>query len=419
MSSNFRFLHAADLHLDSPLQGLTSLEQAPEAIRDATRHALDRLIELAREEKVAFVLLAGDIYDGSWRDYSTGLFFIDRMARLGRENIRVVMISGNHDADSQITHALRLPDNVHRLETRAPQTLLFDELAVAIHGQGYRQRAERDNLVRDYPPARSGYCNIGLLHTALSGRSGHEPYAPCTLDDLRSRGYDYWALGHVHQREVVLEDDPWVVFPGNLQGRHIRECGPKGATLVTVRDGSIRQVEHRSLDVLRWRRLEVQCEGCLDGEDMLQRAREGLQQAADEAEQRLLALRLTLSGATAAHFQLIARPQHWQAELEALALTIGDLWLEHVDFHTRPPGDFPQAFGSTTPQAALIAAVTTLDCSPEGLRALLPELDTLQSRLGRELHDELGDLLPVDEHAMANLRDDIRDLLVARLLERV
>ncbi|OQX19696.1 MAG: hypothetical protein BWK76_03805 [Desulfobulbaceae bacterium A2] len=418
MCPNFRFLHAADLHLDSPLLGLTSLEQAPETIRGATRQALDRLVDLAREEKVAFVLLAGDIYDGSWRDYSTGLFFVDRMARLGRDQIRVVMISGNHDADSQITNALRLPDNVHRLDTNAPQTLRFKDLAVAIHGQGYHQRAERGNLARAYPQALAGHCNIGLLHTALGGRSGHEPYAPCTLDDLRAHGYDYWALGHVHQREVVLEADPWVVFPGNLQGRHIRESGPKGATLVTVRDGHVSAVEHRSLDVVRWRRLELSCAGCLDAEEILHRSREALQQSADEAEQRLLALRLTLTGTTAAHFQLTARPSHWQAELEAQALAIGDLWLERLDFCTRPPGDFQQVFGDTTPQATLIEAVTSLDCSPEGLRSLLPDLDALHNRLGRELRDGITELLPTDDGAMARLRDDIRDLLVARLLER-
>jgi len=412
-----RFLHAADLHLDSPLLGLARCETAPlETLRDATRRALDRLVDLAREEQVAMVLLAGDIYDGSWRDYSTGLFFIERMTRLARANIRVVMISGNHDAESQITGALRLPDNVRLLGTRAPETVLFEDLAVAVHGQGYRQRVERDNLARRYPPPCPGSCNIGLLHTALGGRSGHEPYAPCSLDDLCSRGYDYWALGHVHQREVVRPGDPWVVFPGNLQGRHIRESGSKGATLVTVHDGHIQTVEHRVLDVLRWQRLELDCEGCLDEEELLRRTRDALRRAADEGDRRLLALRLTLHGHTPVHFQLTARPGYWRAQLQAMALHQGEIWLEEVNFHTRAPGEWRQNFGASSPQASLLEAAAALDCGPAGLHSLLPDLDGVLNRLRRELGDD-DPLLPRDDHEAARLRDDIRDLLAARLLE--
>lgn len=228
----FKFIHAADIHLDSPLRGLARYEGAPVAeLRSATRQALEGLIRTAIEEEVAFVLLAGDLYDGDWRDYNTGLFFASQMSKLRKVGIKVFLISGNHDAQSQITKTIRLPDNVRQLSTRKPETVLLENVGVAIHGRGFATRAVTEDISATYPDARAGYFNIGMLHTSANGREGHEPYAPCTVQGLAAKGYDYWALGHVHKREV-LSEDPWIVFSGNIQGRHIREQGAKGCSLV-------------------------------------------------------------------------------------------------------------------------------------------------------------------------------------------
>ncbi len=222
-----------------------------EQIRLAARRAFDNLVQLAIDEQVAFVLLAGDLYDGDWKDYNTGIYFVNRMGRLREAGIPVIMVSGNHDAASQITRSLKLPDNVTLFPHRSVGTLHLDHLGVAIHGQSFSARSVMDDLVRNYPQGDPLLFNIGLLHTSLNGRPGHEPYAPCTLDALRSKGYQYWALGHIHQREEICRD-PWVVFSGNIQGRHIRETGPKGCTLVSVDEGRVISVEERELDVLRW-----------------------------------------------------------------------------------------------------------------------------------------------------------------------
>ena len=248
----FSFLHAADIHLDSPLKGLEEYQDAPlEQIRIAARRAFDNLVDLAVEEKVAFVLLAGDLYDGDWKDYNTGIYFLSRMGRLQDAGIRVFMVSGNHDAASQITRSLRLPGNVTLFPYRHAGTHILDDYGVALYGQSFSDRSVTADLTGNYPQGNPAFFNIGLLHTSLNGRTGHEPYAPCTLDALRSKGYQYWALGHVHQREEV-SSDPWVVFPGTIQGRHIRETGSKGCTLVRVQDERVVSVEHRELDVLRW-----------------------------------------------------------------------------------------------------------------------------------------------------------------------
>lgn len=266
----FKFIHAADIHLDSSPRGLARYEGAPvEQLRGATRRALENLIELAIAEKAAFVLLVGDLYDGDWKDYNTGLFFAAQMAKLREANIHVFLVAGNHDADSQITRHLRLPDNVTMFPTQAPERKVLADFDVALYGQGFHTRAVTKDLSVAYPEPDPTLFNIGLLHTSVDGREGHEPYAPCTVEGLRSKGYDYWALGHVHKREI-LHEDPWIVFPGNTQGRHVRETGPKGCLLVTVQDGRVLP-EFRGLDMLRWSVCEVDVSGTATAEEALDR----------------------------------------------------------------------------------------------------------------------------------------------------
>src|SRR5581483_1458548 len=169
----FKFVHAADIHLDSPLLGLDRYEGAPvDAIRGATRRAMANLVQLAIRERVNFVILAGDIYDGDWPDYNTGLFFINEVRKLQDANIPVVILRGNHDAESRITCRLTLPANTQELPTDRPGSIRLDEIGVALHGQGYARQAETRNLVAQYPPPVSGWCNIGVLHTGLNGRDG-------------------------------------------------------------------------------------------------------------------------------------------------------------------------------------------------------------------------------------------------------
>ncbi|MBW2597058.1 MAG: DNA repair exonuclease, partial [Deltaproteobacteria bacterium] len=201
----------------------------------ATRRAFDNLVQTAIKEKVSFVLIAGDLYDGDWKDYNTGLYFVSQMNRLRDVNIPVYIVAGNHDAASKVSRVLRLPESVHLFPTQKPATLCINNIDVAIHGQSFASPAVKKDLSAKYPPRLPGYFNIGMLHTCVTGREGHESYAPCTLDGLRSKGYDYWALGHVHQHEVLM-DDPLIVFPGNIQGRHVQETGPKGCVLVSVDD---------------------------------------------------------------------------------------------------------------------------------------------------------------------------------------
>ena len=328
--SSFRFLHAADIHLDSPLKGLAG--SAAERIHTATREALDRLVGLAIEEQVAFLIIAGDLYDGDWRDYKTGLFFVSQMGRLHEAGIPVYLLYGNHDAESQITRRLTLPDNVRVFGSRKPQSCQIDDLGVVLHGQSFGKRDITDNLALAYPDPVNGAFNIGVLHTGLGGMGGHENYAPCSLNDLVNKGYDYWALGHVHQAQV-LNERPHIVFPGNLQGRHARETGAKGASLVTVEGGEVMDLVTLHSDVVRWSLVPVDMENATNIGEAVDRVRHAIENAvATFADGRMLACRIELRGRTEIHGQLLAAEDRLLAEARSSALSLGEdtAWVEKV-----------------------------------------------------------------------------------------
>jgi DNA repair exonuclease SbcCD nuclease subunit len=341
-----KFLHAADLHLDSSLRGLESYEGAPvEAIRGATRRAFENLVRLATEEKVDFVLLAGDLYDGDWNDFNTGLYFSKQMNRLRDAGIRVFGIAGNHDAQSTMTRCLPLPDNVLMFPTESPGSHALDDLGVVIHGQGFPHQKVEENLARGYPGPVKDMFNIGLLHTCADGAEGHGRYAPCSPTELKSKEYDYWALGHVHTRQT-LSERPYIAFPGNPQGRHVRETGEKGCLLVTVADGRKAVAKFRRLDVVRWERCEIEAWEAEHEDDLMAAVEARLRQLMDEEDpERLLAVRVEFRGPCRLHDRLLSDPVRTAAEVRnrAAALATGRdgdrLWIEQVKVTTKPMRD--------------------------------------------------------------------------------
>jgi len=418
--TTFRFIHTADVHIDSPLIGLTRHEgSAAERIRSATREAFDNLIGQAIDEQVAFVVIAGDLYDGDWRDFHTGLFFSLQMGRLAKAGIRAFVLYGNHDAESQITRRLSLPDNVKVFSARKPDSFLVNEFKVALHGQSFRQRDVTDNLVPGYPDPVSGMFNIGVLHTALGGMAGHENYAPCSLDDLKTKGYDYWALGHVHNGQVVHEN-PHVVFPGNLQGRHIRETGPKGAHLVTVEDGEITDFTTLHCDVVRWSRLSVPVDDCGHSAEVSDRVRQSIEQAvAAEADGRLLACRIELTGTSKIHGELLASAEDLMAEAQAAALGIGDdaAWIERLVVLTQPQRD-PSASADQQDALGELRSMLADAGKDDGLlQQLASDIGELSRRLPADLRTGVEDaaLKAAINGKYADVIGHVQDYLSARL----
>ncbi|WP_462330034.1 metallophosphoesterase family protein [Thiohalocapsa halophila] len=409
----FRFLHAADTHIDSPLVGLDAYEGAPvAALRGATRRAFENLVALAVDEAVDFLLIAGDLYDGDWRDFSTGLFFTAQMARLHQAGIPVYVIAGNHDAASVLTRRLDLPENVHFFSTRTAETLEVDGLPVAVHGRGFPNRRVPENLALEYPQPLPGRFNIGLLHTSLAGAPGHATYAPCQLKDLTGKGYGYWALGHVHQPQVLARD-PWVIFPGNLQGRHVRETGPRGCRLVTVDDAlEVVSADHRSLDVVRWARLVVDLTGVQDQDAALARIGDALASALEEADGRLLAARLVLAGNTPLHGALARSLPHWRAQCQARAQIVGGerIWIEELEPTTAPVYDLDALAARDDLTRILLEG---LDASLGGAPETPPEVRELLGVLPPEIRDDLEATL--DAARRPALLAEVRALLLEAL----
>ncbi len=397
---------------------LEAYEGAPvEELRNATRRALENLVRLAVSQEVAFVLIAGDLYDGDWKDYNTGLHLAAQMQKLREAGIPVLWTAGNHDAASRITRTLRLPEGVHRFPSDRPDTVPLDDPGVAVHGQSFASPAVRRDLAAGYPDPDPGRFNIGLLHTCATGREGHEPYAPCSLETLRSKGYDYWALGHVHQREVLLKD-PLAVFPGNTQGRHARETGPKGCMLVRVDDRGRPEAAFHPLDAARWFVEDVDASEDRSGFDVVDRAVDRFESLLEDNAGLPLVVRVRILGESRAHEAVASDVEHWTQEIRAAALESGGgrLFLEKVRVETQPPLDEEAERAASGPVAELLETLDEIACDPGELEALGRSLEELERKLPRELR-ESGDAPSLTEpDRVRQVLSQARPLLIRRLV---
>ena len=416
----FKFLHAADIHLDSPILKLEEYEGAPlDELRGATRRAFENLVQLAVDENVDFLLLAGDLYDGNWKDYNTGLYFVSQMSKLREAEIPVFIIAGNHDAASKITKTLRLPEGVHLFPSKRPHTFSIEKIDVAIHGQSFSSPIVKNDLSAKYPSPLSDCFNIGLLHTCATGREGHEPYAPCKIEDLKSKGYDYWALGHVHQREV-LHEDPLILFSGNSQGRHVRETGPKGCMLVNVDDKGRAKANFRSLDVARWFVVAIDASPVGSGYEVLDLIMVRLEKLLEENEGLPLVVRIEISGESKAHSDLASDIEKWTNEIRSAALDTsgGRICIEKMKMKTTMPVDIQSLKTASGPVGELLQYMDEINTDSDRLKNLGSELEDLERKLPRELK-EGGDVLALNDPAWIKaILEQVRPMLIRRLIKK-
>ena len=261
MSDSFRFIHAADLHVDSPFRGLTEVpSHMREALQGATFQAVSNLVDTAIAEKVDFVVIAGDLFDSADRSLRAQLALQREWQRLHANGMQLFVIHGNHDPLSGQQAALRWPDSVHFFGAagveQVPAYTRSGEIAAYITGVSYRSSSVTANLAASYVARQDGSYGIALLHGNVDGQAGHDPYAPCKLDELVGAGFHYWALGHIHQR-TVLHEYPHVVYSGNTQGRHAKETGAKGCYVVDVSASYETSLRFVPLDVIRWASLQT------------------------------------------------------------------------------------------------------------------------------------------------------------------
>lgn len=353
----FRFIHCADLHLDSPFQGLLSVSPVVrDRMKEAALAALDRLVDLAVRERVAFVLFCGDVYDAADRSIRAQIRFQRALERLEREGIGAYVIWGNHDPADGYRAVLNWPKNVTVLGTESVETFVASDgegnVLAEISGYSYPTARVTDNVSLRYPSdsIHPGAFRIGMLHANVGGSKEHGNYAPCSTGDLLKAGMDYWALGHIHQR-AVLHEQPWIVYPGNLQGRHAKETGEKGCYVVEVSEDRTAELRFEALDSVRWERLVVEIDELETEQDLVEALEVAWEGLAAKLNGRSAFVRVSVQGRGRLH-DVVTRPgwaDDWLSGLreEAAGRLESDggeafLWPERIELDTEPAWDWAE-----------------------------------------------------------------------------
>ncbi len=384
----FRFIHTADLHLDSPLNTLALRDEAlAREVRIASRTALERIVSACLENEVDALLIAGDLYDRDQRSIRTAEFLARQMRRLDDRKILVFIIRGNHDAASALTSELSLPDNVHVFDTKGG-TVLIERAGVAVHGVSFPKGRVSKSLLPRFAAPVTGMFNIGLLHTSVSGSEGHDVYAPCTLAELKAQGYDYWALGHIHKR-MVHSRAPAIVMPGIPQGRDINEDGPKSASLISVDDRTVVAITEVPTARAQFERIRVNLAGAETLSEVVQRAELALEKARGEAEAELLVARIILDGQTPLAPWLRLNDELALSDLSLAAERVGGTRIDSVRLECRLPAN-----ESDTASGPVGELRHILDKGALGNTELMKEararLDAIRKALPPEIRNEFG-----------------------------
>ncbi|RUX71947.1 DNA repair exonuclease [Mesorhizobium sp. M7A.F.Ca.US.006.04.2.1] len=333
----FRFVHTADIHLDSPLRSLALRNgDLAELVGDASRQAFVSIVDLCLAERVDALVIAGDLYDGDQTSMKTARFLASQMTRLHQAGIRVFKIRGNHDALSRISKQLVFPETVTIFGGR-PQSVLQTAagLDVMFHGLSFASPKAPDSLLPKYSVPREGAVNVGIMHTSLAGSPGHDVYAPCNATDLHAHGFDYWALGHIHVRQVHPGAST-VVMPGIPQGRDINEAGEKSVTLVTIRDDRTVEIEERLTSIAQFEGVNVDLTEMEEWSDVVGRVRSALERVRASVKSRHAVVRLDLTGASPLSWALIRDRDLLLAEAEQAAEQTGDTWVEKLELKVSP-----------------------------------------------------------------------------------
>ncbi|MCY3726623.1 MAG: DNA repair exonuclease [Rhodobacteraceae bacterium] len=332
----FRFVHTADLHLDSPLKSLALRDpELKQQVGIGTRETFAKIVNLCIEEKVDALLIAGDLYDSDQTSMYTARFLANQMQRLHQEGIRVFIIKGNHDAGSVITGQLIFPDSVKIFSIKAETvTIAKGDLNIAIHGVSFPNRPVPESLVPKFPSPSEGMFNIGMLHTSLGGAQGHDTYAPSNINELQQVGYDYWALGHIHKQSCHTGETT-VVMPGIPQGRNIGEDGEKTVSLVSVDETGITELQQVSLSVLQFERVKIDVSDITEWRELVETIHKSIQQLMQTLSHKIYVLRLNLLGTTDLNWRIRRDSEILLEEARRIVDDNHEFWIEKVEINTR------------------------------------------------------------------------------------
>lgn len=401
-----RILHTADVHLDSPLKSLALRDpELREQVQTATRSAFTKIVDTAISEAVNALLISGDLFDSTERSARTAAYLAGQLDRLRDNSIQVFYIKGNHDAENPLTGEVSLPENVHVFDGRGGKVQLSEN--IWIHGVSFANRHAPESLLPKFPVPVIGAINIAMLHTSLAGASGHDPYAPCTVNELSSSGFDYWALGHIHSRKVHSEK-PWIVMPGMPQGRDIGEAGPKSVSLLTV--GKKIEVTEVSTSQIEFLNITLDV-AMVENDDRLRDIlRQGFHETESLLDARSGVVRVTLSGSTPLRWQILRDQDIWVEIASQFARETGRLWLDKLIFNLT---DIPTSSNNATDELALTMDIIRNEYGFS--KTIRTELENILTELPPQRR---GELVP-DAEAIEKLSDQLAkdgaELILARM----
>jgi len=401
-----KILHTADVHLDSPLKSLALRdEELRDQVHTATRTAFTRIINTAIAENVSALLIAGDLFDRVERSARTAAYLTGQLDRLRDSNIRVFYVKGNHDAENPLTGELSLPDNVHIFDGRGGKVQLSED--IWIHGVSFANRHAPESLLPKFSAPVAGAINIAMLHTSLAGAAGHDPYAPCTVKDLVAAGFDYWALGHVHRRQVHAEA-PWIIMPGTPQARDIGEPGPKSATLLTIGETiEVAEVPTSSVEFLN---VTIDATEAENEDGLRGLLRNVLRETANSLISDSGVIRLFLTGSTPRRWQILRDQDVWIEAVSQYARETGSLWLDKLVFNL---SDVAETGSSATDELAAI--METIRQEPGFAETCRADIKTIMAELPAQRR---GELVP-DENSMDALARRLSEAGTQRMLARM
>ncbi len=413
----FSFIHAADLHIGSPFRGLSSIdENLRKKLLHASHQAFERLITNAIEKEVDFVLICGDSFDSASGSLAEQFSFASGMRRLKDKNIAVFIITGNHDPLSDWSKNLMLPANVTVFGPDQPQRIAFaknNKDLAAIYGVSYAKREENRNLALGFKRKPEDPFAIAMLHGTTGNAGGHHPYCPFSLEDLRNSGMDYWALVHIHKREIINSENPLVVYPGNIQGRHFNEEGEKGCYLIRVNKGRVEERDFIRLGQVVWLNQQIdlrQTEDITAFNKLLENKINEWQKKYPDCS---LLIRPEFTGSTALYADLAKK-----GALEELLSQLNQLYTQSDPFvffsraknHSLPQVDLEERRKATDFFGELLREVEALKNNPGELKDAIKNLDSeLSPAISRKVN---GD---VDEEEILNAAEQ---LLIATFLEK-
>lgn len=392
----FRFIHTADLHLDCPFSGIADAGVSAN-LMESTFKSFQRIIEIAIDKSVDFILIAGDIYDSKDKSLRAQLRFQKEMQRLRDAGIDVYVVYGNHDPVNGWSAALEMPENVHIFRHGKPRSQTVEkegERIATICGWSYPKAEVDEDIASQFTPDSKSPYNIALLHCNCGSSADYANYAPCTIAELLDAGFDYWALGHIHKRSLISDKKPFIVYPGNPQGINPKETGPKGCYLVDVGDDGKTVLNFLETDHVRWHAVDIPLANISRTDELMKLISLRMDQLRRENGKPTI-VRFSLVGRTPLHPEL-AREGSLPGIIDELRSDERQeetfVWVEAVIDNTKPEIDLIERRKANDLTGDFLRLVDECRNSPDKRRELMNEMDVLFSdRRGRRWFDPMDD----------------------------